>query len=351
MVVLMVLAQPQARAAATIEFLNSLVMDTTKPFADSRIGGLSGISFRDGLYWAVSDDKGKFGELRVYGFEVQLNDKEFAVTPSKVLFLHDEQGKPFLKKTLDLEGIVALPNSFLISNEGLLDHKPRTMPSVIEFNLEGRQIGEIKLPEMFNPEKTGKQKKGVRSNGALEGLSLSPSGQNLWVLTEQPLLQDQKKWQQGEAGETRLLQFKKTSTGWRLHHEWMYPIDAVPTGSSGAIVLGQGCSEILAINDSELLVLERGVYTTGLQVIYDVKLHQISMKAAEGEKTKKPLKKTLLFDFSTIQNKIADGKGLDNFEGLAWGPEIKGQKTILVVSDDNFMPAQRTVWVALKLSQ
>lgn len=337
--------------AATIEYLHSYVLNTATPFFNSRIGGLSGLAFKDGLYWAVSDDKGTYGELRVVGFNVQLNEKELSIIPIKTLFLKDEKGNPFLKKTLDLEGIVAQQDSFIISNEGLLDHKPRTMPSLIEFSASGLQIGQIKLPELFNPEKTGKQKTGVRSNGSFEGLSLSPSGQYLWALAEQPLLQDHKKWQQGDAGETRLLRFKKSKEGWQIDGEWIYPIDAVSVPSGGSVVLGQGCSEILAISDTELIVMERAAHTNGLQVNYDIKLYQTSVRVSAASKPQKTLSKALLFNFDTIKEKMADGKGLDNFEGLAWGPEVKGQKTLLVVSDDNFISAQRTLWVALKWVQ
>lgn len=358
-------------SAVTLEYLNSFVMDTTAKVANTQVGGLSGLAYRDGLFWAVSDDKGTFGELRVYGIKVLLTDNEFSASPVKTIFLKDEKGKPFSQRSLDLEGLVSLSQSFLISSEGLLDHKPRAMPALLEFDFEGKMLKEIKIPEAFLPERTGKQKNGVRSNGAFEGLSLSPSGASLWMITEQPLMQDQKKWKQGEPGYTRLLRFKKVSNQWQFDREWQYPIEPVVGSGKGAIVFGQGVSEILAINDSDLLVMERNVSSTGTEVNYDIRLFKISIEDSKvyqsihpQKPSKKPedreamasiseptnlVKKELVFDFASIKSKIPDGKGLDNFEAIAWGPELRGQKTLLIVSDDNFTSLQRTVWVALKI--
>ncbi len=336
--------------ALTLEYLSSFIFSTAEKFQETQIGGLSGITKNGDRYWAVSDAKGQKGEPRMYSFNINLTDIEFTVKPSKVVFLKNKKGKPFGEKVLDLEGIISFGNSFLTASEGLLDQKPRELPALLEFNSSGQLTGEIPIPSQYLPQKTGKQTKGVRSNGSFEGLSLSPSGDYFWVATEQPLLQDQPNWKQGDAGFSRLLRFKKkTKGGWEYESEWKYPMElATPPGQESQLVLGQGCSEVFALNDTDVLVLERGVYTTGTQINYNLKLHQVSIQGLIGGNLP-VLAKQLIYDFSAIKDKFTDGRGLDNLEGISWGPQIKGQKTLIFISDDNFTPLQRSVWLAFKL--
>jgi hypothetical protein len=332
------------------EYVNALVLSTEKSFEEAKIGGLSGLTKHGAFYWAVSDDKGQNGEPRAFAFEVTLTPSDFKVQPSKTLFFKDSQGKPFRTRVVDLEGITALGDTLIVSNEGLLNQKPREMPSLFEFSFDGKLMGQIPLPASLLPERTGKQKKGVRANGSLEGLSLSPSGSYLWMVVEQPLLQDFPEWKLGQPGFTKIFRYKRISNKWSVDSEWDYGLEKVPgSGSTEFIVLGQGCSEILALNEREVLVLERGVYTSGTQVHYDVKLFHVSLPdPLPPMKVPQRLSKQLVFDFATIKDKIPDGRGLDNFEGMTFGPEIGGHKTLLFITDDNFTSLQRTIWLALK---
>jgi 3-phytase len=53
-----------------------------------------------------------------------------------------------------------------------------------------------------------------------------------------------------------------------------------------------------------------------------------------------PVRKTLLYDFPNP----------DNLEGMTFGPELPdGDRTLVVVSDDNFLILQSTQIVALRL--
>ena len=40
---------------------------------------------------------------------------------------------------------------------------------------------------------------------------------------------------------------------------------------------------------------------------------------------------------------------LDNIEGLTFGPVVNGKRTLILVSDNNFNPAQFTQFVALTI--
>ena len=124
---------------------------------------------------------------------------------------------------------------------------------------------------------------------------------------------------------------------------YTYPLDknsclnsAQMAGSS----LGNGVSEILYIprERNKLLVLERcfnGKYAF--------------IKLFEAEVSGKTFTKTELFDWSpasTFQNKPIKP---DNIEGMVWGDEVDGKKTLYLISDDNHNPKyQRTILLKLR---
>jgi len=61
--------------------------------------------------------------------------------------------------------------------------------------------------------------------------------------------------------------------------------------------------------------------------------------------------KRLLLDFDDIVDKLTTPK-LDNFEGMVLGPRLPdGRRSLILASDDNFSSAQRTVFVALALTE
>lgn len=54
--------------------------------------------------------------------------------------------------------------------------------------------------------------------------------------------------------------------------------------------------------------------------------------------------KTLLLDLSSL------GISLDNIEGASWGPVLpNGHRSLVLVSDNNFNPAQFTQFLAFEL--
>ncbi len=65
----------------------------------------------------------------------------------------------------------------------------------------------------------------------------------------------------------------------------------------------------------------------------------------------RPARKTLVLDLrDLIPSLDAKYQSLDNFEGMCLGPKLKdGSPTVILVSDNNFNPAQRTVFLAFKL--
>lgn len=115
-----------------------------------------------------------------------------------------------------------------------------------------------------------------------------------------------------------------------------------------------GLVELLALdNPGHFLSLERSFKGLG----YSIALFEVSLKGADNIrdidslsavdlKTIKPVEKKLLLDFQTLKN-----LPLDNIEGLTFGPELAdGRRTLIVVSDNNFQPAQPTQILAFRVN-
>ena len=153
-------------------------------------------------------------------------------------------------KRLDPEGIRVSPEgTFYVSDE--------YGPNVFEFNRQGHLLRRIDVPSRFfisnpnddpNEELIGNSA-GRQANRGMEGLAISPDGSTLFGIMQNALLQDH-----GLNPPTtdrlglnnRILKIDLV-TG--ETHEYVYVLDAINRG--------QGVCEILAINDHEVLVIER----------------------------------------------------------------------------------------------
>ena len=60
--------------------------------------------------------------------------------------------------------------------------------------------------------------------------------------------------------------------------------------------------------------------------------------------------KSLLLDLSTLKNDDGTFLATDNIEGITFGPEFNGQRTLMLVSDNNFSGTQFTQFIALGIT-
>src|SRR5262249_40193116 len=109
----------------------------------------------------------------------------------------------------------------------------------------------------------------------------------------------------------------------------------------------------------ELLALERSYVddpTRPGRGVNHVRLYRVSLANATDvialpslrNHAITPVSKTLVLDLGALPG-LPDGlKALDNFEGLALRPPRHGHSSLLVVSDDNFSPTERTWFVRLR---
>lgn len=173
------------------------------------------------------------------------------------------------------------------------------------------KVSTVAIPAAFH--------EGMGFNAGLEGIALSPSDKFIVVANEKPL--------RGVTdGSIQLLVLPANKT-------IPYSLDRLPDVGVSALALA---------SETELLVLERGYDTANDRT--SIRIYQVNLAVP------KPTKR-LLVDFEELLPQFAPGfRRLDNFEGMTFGPTLpNGNRTLVLVSDNNLNPKQRTVFLALEL--
>jgi uncharacterized repeat protein (TIGR01451 family) len=340
---------------------------------DVPLGGLSGVTYdaANNRYYAISDDRSQFGAARFYTFNLDpATLTTTGVSFTGVTALKDTSGNTFALNSLDPEGIALSGNgTIFVSSEGEarpdLGASRVTNPFIKEFSLTtGQEIRSFTVPDKFLPKiqdtngdgvvNTGDtQTAGIRNNLAFESLTITPDQQTLFTATENALFQDGAVAATTVGSRSRILQYN-VATG-LPEKEFIYVTDAVaaaPVPANGFNT--NGLVDLLAIdNKGTILALERsfsaGVPGTGNTIkIYELSLQGASDISAidslagltpEQLNALKPAQKRLVLNLDDLKLPT----GLDNVEGLAFGPKLAdGRQSIVLVSDNNFSATQFT---------
>jgi hypothetical protein len=342
-----------------LEFLDEFVLPK-QSFQGTTVGGLSAIAYdrkRD-RYYVLSDDRSRNAPARFYTFNIPLAETESGEikiqTPQieAVTYLRNTQGETFPLNSLDPEGLALSPrNTILISSEGI--PKLGVNPFISEFDLaSGQSVQNLRIPQRYLPDPEEHNIRGVRENQGLEALAVFPrQGQpddpfRLFAATEGALYQDSDRTTDAQTP-LRLLHYGINTIGDPiLIAEHLYLLDPPPTGA-----VSHGLSELLALDrEGYWLTLERSYGLLGSQV----KIFQAV--TAGGTDTSRilafqnnlasvtPIQKRLVLDLDRLN------LDLDNLEGMALGPRLAdGNQTLILVSDDNFNPQQKTQFLLFKL--
>ncbi len=172
-------------------------------------------------------------------------------------------------------------------------------------------------------------------NKGIESLAVTDSGA-VWVAPEA-----------GWFGETEVgqdtihfLRFNKNVIGYLPTEPFSYVIDRKGCPYSKTEKRG-GISEILAVNETQLLVLERCFDNgPGGSELVKAKLWQVTVDGKHLKKDEKPA-----FDFSKDLPFLPD-----NLEGMSWWPTESGKRKLILVTDDNpgLKNKQRTQLILLE---
>ncbi|WP_018684270.1 esterase-like activity of phytase family protein [Actinokineospora enzanensis] len=325
-------------------------------FQGTTVGGLSGID-RDpctGGYVFISDDRSALQPARFYTARIDVTSD--GIGPVEFTGTH-----PFLRPdgtpypplsagdgtTVDPEDIRVDPwtGGYTWSQEG--ERRPEVLidPSVRTAKRDGRFASELPLPA--NLRMTADR--GPRQNLVLEGLTYAGAGSLVVSAVEGPLLQDGPVPTPEHGALSRIV--VQTRTGHQLA-QYAYPQEpAFATPVPPTAAASNGVPAILAVDPldpTRYLVVERA-FVTG--VGNKVRVYEVDTKGATNVAGRdladpsgvRPVRKRLLVDLADLGLST-----VDNIEGISWGPALRsGERSLLLVSDDNFSPTQVTQVIAL----
>lgn len=329
-----------------LDFFAETSLPAGSKIMSQKVGGLSGLFWNGQHLLAVSDDRGKFGGGRVYEMDLRIKSEKVELIPVKSIAINGTGKEP-----LDLEGLGILPDgSMLLTSEGDNNAKPRSLPRIFITNALGVHKSDIALPDRFVPERLGEQKKGIENNRGFEALTVSADGTQIYAMSETPIISDQPEGENSSLW-LRLIHFSKEKGTYKFVEELPYLI-STPTETDLGPELFRGVSEMLFWKEKKFLVLERGArfgtkgirYTGGIYMADFQGTKDVSkISKLPSAKLSSPLKDKLV-DLESLMISEKPGRDkLENFEGLAWGPNLPdGRKTLLVISDDNFSPREKT---------
>lgn len=321
-------------------------------------GGISGLD-RDpqtDAWVMVSDDRSDSGAARFYDTALTWRrDRLVGADILRARSFRDDEGAQSAaavepgpsREAMDAESIRFDPlNGDLIwSSEG--DSVGGFNPSVRRATRDGRTLNGIRLPAGLEFHRDGRR--GALPNRTVEGLSWTLDGQALWSAMEGPTAQD---GPLPDADHGALVRFTLQDRSGAVLTQIAYRVDPLIASLPGRLA-DSGVSEILALDDEKLLVLERA----GLQMEdgafrYRVRLYCADLTSGDTvvdvdslEKgATRPITKRLVFDFT-------EGALADNFEGMAWGRKVSnGRPAIVFVSDNNLESRRPTILSAFAFS-
>lgn len=330
-------------------------------FEGTTVGGLSGIDYDAASNsWVMeSDDRSEINPARYYRASLHYDSEKFsAVTLNSVHFFTQPDGSRYPnlahakleqgEQVPDIETIRVDPQdgSLWYGSEG--NRKVGLHPFVRHADRDGKYLATLPTPAMFN---VSKNEVGSRNNMSFEALSFSSDGKSLWLGMEAALYQDGPLATPDNGSVVRITRLDRAGT---VLGQYAYPIEPVASRPAPGREADNGVSEILAVNDHQVLVVERagvanadGVYTNHVR-IYAMETQgatDIQAIPALAGASYVPARKRLLLDLE----KIGLPK-VDNIEGISWGPRLaNGRRSLVVISDDNFNPQQVTQILAFEV--
>lgn len=355
-------------AQATVQFVNGITIPGTLLDAtggttvnDGRVGFFSDIYYDPNRneWWGLSDRGPGGGTLnydtRVNRFTIDINPTTGAISNFQVVqtVKFTSGGVAYngiapsptssLGKALDPEGFVVNPKTgnFLVSDE--------YGPSVYEYNRSGELVKAYTTPANLVPRAangtpnyasdTGNTA-GKRTNRGFEGLSITPDGKYAYAVLQSPTLDEGGAAQTGSFA--RIVKFD-TATGQAVG-QYAYKMDR--TGQ------GQGISSLVAVNDTEVLVLERNnrgvgvgatlaspdkaVYVVDLSEATDISsivLPETGTTLADSVKAVSKERKLIDLDANTLAE--LGNKSPEKWEGLAIGPKLADGSFLVLAGTDN----------------
>ena len=306
------------------ELLRTIALPSTG--ADGRpMGGFSAAAYdrtHDRL-WLLSD--APRGHLLPFsGLRAVVNGRG-ALRAGPRLLLRTSEGE-LLPEGFDGEGLVLSGDEAWIVSEGRRTPERRARLQRHALS-DGRLLEERALPSAWQ-ERPGQ---GLKANKGPESLTRTPAGE-LLLAAEAPLLQDSPQADQDLVP----LAVQAIEDGADAPRRSLGRIALDPAGAAASRSLG--LTELLALDAPPALLALLRSYTPPQR--WTAELQVLPLPAAPGTRAS-PLAPAYRWDLLKV------GLPADNWEAMALGPAMSdGRQTLVLASDDNFNPLQRS-WVSL----
>lgn len=360
----------------TLGYIGQQIVPSDIRFKGTLVGGLSSLDYnpRTDRYFAISDDRSKRNPARFYELSLDLAQFQRSATPGMagvvfhaVTIIQRPGGGPFKKNAVDPEGMRfdAARDKIYWSNEGQRGWFGFRRPTVSEIDPDGSYSRDFAVPPYYSPGRSDigmlPGSKGVYDNLGFESLAISLDGTTLYTATENGLIQDAPPANAYTGSSARVLAFDIASG--KPCGEYIYEVEPVVVAPPlfGPFATN-GLTDLLVIGDRQFITVERsftpGAIIKGNGNGYTVRLYYADARNASDisgiqsitGKSVEPIRKTLLLDLSELKN--ADGSALapGNVEGITFGPDFNGKRTLILMADNNFSQTQLTQFIALELN-
>jgi hypothetical protein len=343
--------------ADSLTYIGQQIVPTSASFRGVPVGGLSSLDFvpATGRYLAICDDRSDRAPARFYELALDLSKFRRSASPGDagvswigMTTILDSDGQPFTRNQVDPESLRLDTRRNLIywSNEGQRVSGGLQNPTMRRMQPDGKPAGDFPVPSYFNP--TGSASgiaagdTGVYNNLGFESVAITPDGKTLWTMSENGLAQDGLPTAVGRGSRARMLSFDLDSG--KAGAEYIYDVGAVPfPPARQGDFSTNGVPDMLALSATEFIVIERA-YLIDTRGATDVS----GWPTIKGRDVV-PVKRTMLLDLSSLKNDDGSVLALDNVEGISFGPMFNGKRTLVLVSDNNFNPAQFTQFIAFTI--
>lgn len=348
-----------------LQFIDEYDIPNGMQFRNTTVGGLSGIEYDPvkGVYYIISDDRSDRNPVRFYTAKIFITEKGIdSVQFLDAVTILDKNGQPYPShekyplQTPDPEAIRYNPttNQLLWSSEGeRVANKRDTAlqdPAIFIMTVDGKYISTFEMPDNMHSQSI---EKGPRRNGVFEGIDFINNNRYLFASVEEPLYEDGARAGSGDS--TAWVRFIKFDTKNRKPiAQYAYQIEALahaPVQPGGFRV--NGVSEILYIGNDQFIVMERsfsaGRNSNSIRLFLADTRHAAdvsSIPSLDPAPPVQPITKKLLLNMDEL------GIDVFNVEGMTIGPDLpNGNKTLILVSDDNFSKEQKTQFFLFEVLQ
>ena len=317
----------------SLKFQKEQILPNSLKFEGLRVGGLSSLTHKDGLFYALSDDK---KNQRFYVLKLDFKSLSFEIKKQVLL---KSKGKDFLDQNMDPEAMLVFDEEILIASEGQQIFEAHEETKIFRLSRKGEIRDSFLTPDVFwekgRPKNKQRENFGQQENKGFESLSLDKKRGMLFTATEKPLRQDKKR----KKRTLRLTSFDQKSG--KMKAQYAYNLSEDPEW---------GLSSLFHLKDLQFLSLERSFKKKENKGVNYARIYLTDCKEAEEISSLTPLKenvrackKTLFWD-SRQEERVK----VDNLEGLLM---LKEKNLLILVSDNNFNEKQKTQFLFFKLTR